>query len=442
MADGISIAERNPRYWSYDGEPTLLLGGSVEDNLFQVSDVEAHLDDLGEVGGNYVRCTMSCRDEGNVQPFADDGGTYDLARWNDEYWDRFERFLAATGDRDIVVQIELWDCWDLVADPWAESAWNPANNDTYTAAESGLPESVPDREDRFENPFLSTPPALDDNRVVRPHQERFVDRVLDATERYDHVLYAVGNETETDPAWGEYWAGFVREREPDAHVTEMWNAWELRHPDHFHTIENPAIYDFLDVSQNNFQDGREHWSALQACRVRVTDPVRPFNNVKIYGSDAMADEEGGEIFGGSRDGVERFWRTVFGGCASARFHRPPFGLGLSEPARTAIEGARAVTDELDLFACDPHNELLAGWRHNVASGAHPDADDGAYVLANPGEEYAVYLPYGSAATLGADLVGLECRWFDADAAEWETTEPAVDGRLDPPGDGQWIAVVQ
>ena len=38
---GISIADENPYYWAYDGEPILLLGGSSEDNLFQVPNVEA-----------------------------------------------------------------------------------------------------------------------------------------------------------------------------------------------------------------------------------------------------------------------------------------------------------------------------------------------------------------------------------------------------------------
>lgn len=436
---GLAISDRNPRYWDYDGEPTLLLGGSVEDNLFQVPDVESHLDDLVAAGGNYVRCTMSARDEGNVQPFASEGGTYHLEAWNDEYWDRFEGFLAATADRDVAVQIELWDCHDCSADAWDASPWNPANTDSYTAAESGLPAEHIDREDRFENPFLRTTPGLDDNDLVRGYQERYVERVLGATSEYDHVLYSVENETETAPEWGAYWATFVRGRDPDAFVTQMWNAWELRHPHHFRTIDHPETYDFVDVSQNNFQEGVEHWSALQACRARVTDPVRPLNNVKIYGSDEA--EAVGDIFVGTRDGVERFWRNVFGGCATARFHRPPFGLGLSDLATTAIEGARTVTDEIDLFACDPHNELLEGWRDTVGSGAQPGVDGRAYVLADPGEEYAVYVPRGEAFTLESDVSGLACRWFDADAAEWGPSEPAGDGHLDPPGDGQWVAIV-
>ena len=95
---------RNPHYWQYQGEPVLLLGGSVDDNLFQIPNLEEHLDQIRAAGGNYVRNTMSCRDEGNVWPFAKRGDQYDLDRWNDEYWNRFERFLKATARREIIVQ--------------------------------------------------------------------------------------------------------------------------------------------------------------------------------------------------------------------------------------------------------------------------------------------------------------------------------------------------
>ena len=73
------------------------MGGSVEDNLFQIADIEAHLDLLHSVGGNYVRCTMSSRDEGDAWPFDRDPETYlyDLAQPGTEYWTRFERFLKS-----------------------------------------------------------------------------------------------------------------------------------------------------------------------------------------------------------------------------------------------------------------------------------------------------------------------------------------------------------
>jgi hypothetical protein len=56
----------NPRYWQYKREPVLLLGGTKDDNLFQIPDLKEHLDLLAGCGGNYIRNTMSARDPGNL----------------------------------------------------------------------------------------------------------------------------------------------------------------------------------------------------------------------------------------------------------------------------------------------------------------------------------------------------------------------------------------
>ena len=73
---------KTPQYWQYKRKPVLLIGDSVEDNLFQIPDLEEHLDLLASVGGNYVRCTMSSRDEGDAWPFERDqaSGLYNLTQ--------------------------------------------------------------------------------------------------------------------------------------------------------------------------------------------------------------------------------------------------------------------------------------------------------------------------------------------------------------------------
>ncbi|TVS20647.1 MAG: hypothetical protein EA424_02935 [Planctomycetaceae bacterium] len=62
------------RYWQYKGRPVLLLGGSDQGNLFNHPNIgsnglEAHLDLLVSVGGNYLRNTMSSRDR--IDPDSD-----------------------------------------------------------------------------------------------------------------------------------------------------------------------------------------------------------------------------------------------------------------------------------------------------------------------------------------------------------------------------------
>jgi hypothetical protein len=152
---------KNRFYWQYKGEP-VLLGGSVEDNLFQIADLEEHLDLLASVGGNYVRCTMSSRDEGDVWPFERDAATglYDLTKPGEEYWRRFARFLELAAERDIVAQFEVWDRFDFARAPWQRNPYNPRNNVNYTARESGLPEVIDTHPGQRENGFFRSLPAL------------------------------------------------------------------------------------------------------------------------------------------------------------------------------------------------------------------------------------------------------------------------------------------
>ncbi len=153
--EAIKMSPTHPQYWQYDGRTVLLLGGSKEDNLFQISDIEGHLDLLAASGGNYVRCTMSSRDEGNPWPFFFDEneGAYDLGRWNDEYWARFERLLSEASRRGIVVQVEIWATFDFYRDNWGVNPFNPKNNSNYTAERTKLPIEVPThpiyRDNRF-----------------------------------------------------------------------------------------------------------------------------------------------------------------------------------------------------------------------------------------------------------------------------------------------------
>jgi hypothetical protein len=127
----------NPRYWQYEGEPVLLIGCTKEDNLFQIPDLKEHLDLLVSVGGNYIRNTMSSRDEGNVFPFAKRGDKYDLTQWNEIYWGRFENMLTWTQERDIIVQLEVWAKWDMFSSGWEKSPWNPGMNRIILARKPG-----------------------------------------------------------------------------------------------------------------------------------------------------------------------------------------------------------------------------------------------------------------------------------------------------------------
>lgn len=119
---------------------------------------------------------------------------------------------------------------------------------------------------------------------------------------------------------------------------------------------------------------------------------------------------------GIEESVARFFRIIFAGGASARFHRPAFrddkdaheistnwGLGLGPRAQTTIRSARMLVDSFDFLASQPSNELLS-----------KRAENEAYTRACPGQQYAVYFPDGGEVKLDVSETegNLQLRWLD------------------------------
>jgi len=432
---GLSIHGGNRYYWQYRGTPVLLLGGSpraegvADVGVFHLPGLVEHLDALVEVGGNWMRCLMSGQETSDRWPFARVGERFDLNQWNEDYWGRFELFLRETAARGIVTDCELWATWDYYRRPWLLNPFNPVNNVNYSAESTGIPTAVDSEPSKAENSFFWSVPEEHNLTEVLRYQQRFVDRVLSHTLRYDHVLYCIDNETMVTPKWSEYWARHVRqraaERRKTVYITEMRDPRDMRDPEHLHIIDRPDLFDYVEIAQNNLNFGRAHYDGIQYVRSRVAATPRPLSNVKIYGST---------YFGSHQDGMARFWRNILGGAASARFHEKH--LGFSDAAQQMIRSARAVTAAFDLFACEPRQDLL-----------HIDGEDTAYCLARPGREYAVYFTDGGAAELDVTgcSAGVSTRWCDIDRGRW-TGEPQASGgraaRLQTPGPGQWAALVR
>ena len=430
----IQIYSENPHYWEYKGQPVLLIGGSVEDNLFQIPNLKAHLELLKSVGGNYVRSTMSWVDEGDVPPFKKVGDLYDLNQWNAEFWNRFRNFITWTHEMDIIVQIEVWATFNYYREPWAANPFNPKNNSNYTAGETALPTTVNSHPVATRNNFFWSVPKERNQQIVLKYQQKFVDKLLSETLPYGHILYCMDNETAVTAAWGEYWATYIQKQAAIAgrgvETTEMWDPWDLSDEKHKATFDHPETYSFCDISQNNHQKRQRHWDNAQKIRAKLL-PIRPINNIKIYGAD-------GGRFGSTQDGLERFWRNIFGGFASARFHRPDSGVGLNETAQAHLKSMRTITDEMDIFTCEPHNKLLSN-----------RADNGAYTIANPGREYAVYFPNGGSVDVNLsamkDAKVLTVRWLNIAKSEWEPEEeiPLSDSiTLSAPTEAHWAVLIQ
>ncbi|MEZ6130745.1 MAG: putative collagen-binding domain-containing protein [Planctomycetaceae bacterium] len=433
---------QNPWYWSYHAKPVLLLGGSDDDNLFQwpEQDLVKQLDRLAAAGGNVIRNTMSDRrDKGfEVFPFRQlDNGKYDLNAWNEEYWARFERLLTETARRNIVVQIEIWDRFDYVdqngSDRWQIHPYNPGNNVTYSYEDSGFSKRYPDHPGANKQPFFFTTPKQRNNTVVLKYQQQFVNRLLETSLQFDHVLYCMDNETNGEEEWSRYWAEFVKDRAARSnrtvYVTEMWDDWNLAAERHRRTFDHPELYDFVDVSQNNHNKGRKHWDNFLHVRQSLRNQPRPMNTTKTYGAD-------GNKFGHTdQDAIERFWRHLLAGAASIRFHRPDSGLGLNDKAVACIKAARRLEAFIPLWTVQPADELLSDC----------DANE-AYMAADKGRSYAVYFPAGGNIQLDlTDAAGeFALSWINIQSGEPGPQQEISGGshvRLSPPGNENWAAAI-
>ena len=398
-ANRIRPYTQNPRYWQYKGQPVLLLGGSETDHIFLLDNLEQHLDEIAGVGGNYVRCTMSQREAPDLKPHARrDDGKFDLNQWNADYWTRFANCLKWCHERDIIIQIEIWDRFDYSTSNWETSPWNPANNVNYTYEQTGFASEYPQHSGRDLQPFFHSikdmarySKKLD---LIRMHQEAFVAKMLSYSLDYGHVLYCMDNETSTPAKWGQYWIQFIKAKAAEKGVTvsttDMFDdAFEAENAEHTPIIFSDAEhYMFADISQVNSRNyDQTHWERLQWLLRQVNTHPRPSNHTKIYGSGYKSFGTGGP-----EDGVERFWRNILGGSASARFHRPDSGNGLNDFAKGSIKAARILESQIKFWDITPQMDLLSDRESNEA-----------YLAAKPGKSYSLYFTNGG--SVGLDLSG-------------------------------------
>lgn len=455
-ADRIKPYAENPRYWQYKGKPVLLLGGSKTDHIFLLDDLKSHLDEMQAVGANYVRCTMSQREGLDLKPHKRlPNGKFDLNQWNEDYWTRFENCLKWCDERGIIMQIEIWDRFDYVRtkekDTWKISPWRPANNINYTREESGFQEKYKKHPGADEQPFFHSVPGLKQYRekydLIRGFQEKFVDKMLSYSLKHGNVLYCMNNETSTPAIWGQYWIEFIKakaaEKGVTVYTTDMFDdAMEGEKAKHTPIIFKDAEhYMFADISQVNSRNYDEtHWEKLLWLLQQVDTHPRPSTHTKIYGSGYKLHGTGGP-----EDGIERFWRNIIGGSASARFHRPTSGNGLNDYAKGCIKAARILESRIKFWDITPQMSLLSDRESNEA-----------YLAAKPGECYALYFTDGGSVKLDlSDAAGtFDITWIGISlgmttrtsaAGGYRLMENTIEGgnvvTVSAPYKGGWVAAI-
>jgi hypothetical protein len=95
-----------------------------------------------------------------------------------------------------------------------------------------------------------------------------------------------------------------------------------------------------------------------------------------------------------------------------------------------------LTDKMNIFECEPHNDLLSDRSPN-----------GAYCIARPGKEYAVYFPDGGRVKLDTSaLTGpATIRWLDIMKSQWSEAkriESTAGVELACPSQGYWAVLIK
>lgn len=468
------------RYWEYDGQRVLLLGGwnhghnpfidhdtdNDRDNrgVSTPAQIRQAMDELAAAGGNCLRCVLDPGMAAGIQGFdfcARSGRQYDLNTMTGPFWTRIEMFVAEAQKRDIIVQIELWDRFDLIDGSWGSwpvSPWNPKNNTNYTMTSSGLAASYGSFGD---HPFLQGVPGhpeyenASESRkqqydLVRSYQDKFVDELLSITLRYSNVLYCMDNETHADPALGKYWMRFIKHKASaqgkSVPTTDMFDDVYRAESSRGLTYQlaNRDAYDYVDISQANSRHADEaHWDKVRwiADAAKKTDPPYLLHMTKIYGNDLALGGRPWSAFkpGDTDNAIEEWWRNLLAGVAGVRFHRPTSGIGLYAEAKNCIRATRKVETRVKFWDVEPRLDLLTDRQ-----------SDEAYLAADPASAYIIYFTKNGGGSVGLKLdnypdVTFELRWVNVGTGNWGPATTLSGGStvtIDrPDGSSHWVATI-
>jgi hypothetical protein len=182
-------------------------------------------------------------------------------------------------------------------------------------------------------------------------------------------------------------------------------------------LKHRDAYDYIDVSQANSRHADEaHWDAIRwiAEAAGKVDPPYLLHMTKIYGNDLALDGEPWSRFrpGDSSNAIEEWWRNLLAGVAGVRFHRPTAGLGLCAATTNCMKATRKVESKVAFWDVQPRMDLLAN--------RQPDE---AYLAADPGKAYLLYLTRNGGGSVGLRLdeypgVEFAVHWVNVDTGRW------------------------
>ena len=128
--------------------------------------------------------------------------------------------------------------------------------------------------------FFGAIPTLNDDTLPLFYQQLFIDKLLSITENFNHVLYTINNESNVPHEAIKYWANYfqtntlqniyvadMRRYHPPSYSSSIFQ--DINDPENYEPINNPAIFNYLDISQNGGNFGQTHYDNLIWYRSQV-----------------------------------------------------------------------------------------------------------------------------------------------------------------------------
>jgi len=283
---------------------------------------------------------------------------FDLARFNQAYFDRLRERIVAAGKRDIYVSVMLFQGFSVEQkgtkgiDPNKGNAWdghpyNPKNNI------NGINGDI-DRDGEGDETH-----TLKIKKILRL-QKAYVRKVIDMLNDLDNVLWEISNESHSGSIdWHYHMIRFIKKYEltkPKQHPVGMTSS----------PINNPPLFaspaDWISPNGKSYLNDPPDTKGSKVI-IMDNDHINPWNSDPAW-----------------------VWKNFMRGNHFILMdHYMDFRIGSPErpeqrhdPARKAMGLARRLSEQIDLVSMTPQNNL-------VSTG---------YCLTNLGREYLVYQPDG------------------------------------------------
>ncbi|MBI3920066.1 MAG: hypothetical protein HY318_01515 [Armatimonadetes bacterium] len=408
-SEPISLHPVNPHYLLFRGKPTVLISsgehyGAVLNPDF---DYVKYLDTLQRDGlnltrtfsGAYVepegafniaRNTLAPSSKGFLCPwarsetpgYAGGGGKFDLTRWEPKYFKRLRDFVAQAAKRGIVVELTLF-CPFYEEGQWRLSPFNASNN------LNGLG-----------NVGRTEVYTLDKHGGLLAVQEGMVRKIVMELKDFDNLFYEICNEP--------YFGGVTMEWQ--RHVADVIAEAE-RHSRHKHLITQ-------NVANGSANIENPH-PAISIFNFHYASPPDAVG-MNYALNKVIGDNETG--FKGTKDDHYRMegWEFILAGGGLYNNLDYSFTVGhedgtFAHPATQPGGGSSALRRQLKVLRDFLYSFDFVRMKPgpSVIKSGIPEQGR-AYVLAEPGKQYAAYLSGGNQANPSLELPagGYRVEWLN------------------------------